>query len=124
MAIDEKKLIEEIENIQVVIVGMRTGKSEFSEYIKRFKNHIIQIINNQPKISLENKTSDWIPVEEALPVPFGNVFVCDEDGFNSVGVYLDDEDGTPTKWITHADEDYNVGKIVAWMYIPQYKMDK
>lgn len=71
MAIDEKKLIEEIENIQVAIVGMRTGKSEFSEHIKRFKNHIIQIINNQPKISLENKTSDnmnsscsgqvWIP---------------------------------------------------------------
>lgn len=118
MAIDEKKLIEEIENIQVVIVGMRTGKSEFSELIKRFKNHIIQIINNQPKISLENKTSDWISVEEALPTPDRNVLVCDEDGFISVGFYLDDEDGTPTKWLTHADEDYRVDKIVAWQPLP------
>lgn len=69
--IDEKKLIEEIENIQVAIVGMRTGKSEFSEHIKRFKNHIIQIINNQPKISLENKTSDWIPVNVKEPSKYG-----------------------------------------------------
>lgn len=52
MAIDEKKLIEVLERNFGGIGGASVLK---------------QLIEAQPKISLENKTSDWISVEESLP---------------------------------------------------------
>lgn len=58
--IDEKKLIEVLERNFGGIGGASVLK---------------QLIEAQPKISLENKTSDWIPVEEALPNEDGNYLV-------------------------------------------------
>ena len=65
--IDERKLIEDIKNNIHIVSTRSNGKTIFADFIKKFIENIIKIIEEQPKISLENKTSDWIPVEKALP---------------------------------------------------------
>lgn len=67
--IDEKKLLEELEKLPY-INGNYDKKNSNLLFVcgaESFHEMVVDVINEQPKISLENKTSDWIPVEEALP---------------------------------------------------------
>lgn len=77
MAIDEKKLLEELEKLPY-INGNYDKKNANLLFIcgaESFYEMVVDLINEQPKISLENKTSDWIPVEKALPKENGNYLV-------------------------------------------------
>ena len=131
--IDEKKLIEEIEILRVPVNGFRGGKILLSEFEVFYKELILRIIEEQPKVG------EWIPVSEHLPEDLDNRFyMCilenheddlpmflqfdDELGFGylvdrihpqTLG-YLGDE------FITI--ENLECEKVVAWMQLPdQYK---
>lgn len=60
--IDEKKLIEEIENTGFFIAGLRSGKEMLRKYLTEYRKAIVKIINNQPKVG------EWIPCSERLPI--------------------------------------------------------
>ena len=68
--IDEKKLIEDLEEVFKEHY-YRLNKSGLSNELKRFINlqdRVAKVIFDQPKLSLENKTSDkWIPCSYRLP---------------------------------------------------------
>lgn len=59
--IDEKELIEQIKSLRVTITGLRAEKSILNEYAQHFKDSVIRIINEQPKVG------EWIPCNERLP---------------------------------------------------------
>lgn len=59
--IDEKELIEQIKILRVTITGLRAEKSILNEYAQHFKDSVIRIINEQPKVG------EWIPCNERLP---------------------------------------------------------
>lgn len=68
--IDEKKLIDALEDDMDSLFPRVFGKvhpnDAFGLYLE-----LKAMIDNQPKISLENKTSDWIPCSERLPKKLG-----------------------------------------------------
>lgn len=59
--IDEKELIEQIKSLRVTITGLRAEKSILNEYAQHFKDSVIRIIDEQPKVG------EWIPCNERLP---------------------------------------------------------
>lgn len=68
--IDEKKLIDADKLKDDVWKYALTCKNTSFEFARRMSD-VKRIIDEQPKISLENKTSDWIPVTERLPKKLG-----------------------------------------------------
>ena len=104
--IDEKKLIEKIKSIRLYFRGLRSGEKMVDEYLKHYRQAILDTIEKQPKVN------EWIPVEERLP----------EESLNSVigwdacrercvfaKYYMND-------WILGNHEHV---KIVAWMPLPE-----
>lgn len=65
--IDEKKLIKDIKDWQEDIHDNEYDANKFDFIFER----IYEIFDEQPKISLENKTSDWFPVSEKEPSKYG-----------------------------------------------------
>lgn len=59
--IDEKKLTEEINSFRMMVTGVRSGKGILNEYVNLYKDSILRIIEEQPKVG------EWIPVEKELP---------------------------------------------------------
>lgn len=59
--IDEKELIEQIKSLRVTITGLIAEKSILNEYAQHFKDSVIRIIDEQPKVG------EWIPCNERLP---------------------------------------------------------
>lgn len=117
MAIDEKKLIEDIESFMY-----RYGF--ISEQQRKGMKRVIEIIKEQPKLSLENKTSDkWIPIKYDhqsgwlynLPDDRQEVLVCwDNNGRITLDTFVDEgEDGC---WWENGDP-VEVGQ--AWMPLPE-----
>ena len=107
--IDEKKLLEAIKKYHEGLKPKYVSKLVDAEILD-----IIDIIKEQPKISLENKTSDkWIPVEEALPEAYLYVIVTYVyDGRNYVTTAFYCNDG---KWCTDIQHSFNV---IAWQLLP------
>lgn len=71
MAIDEKKLKEDVKKYFAKLKAHNVH-----ELVELFFEDIIGIIDEQPKLSLENKTSDkWIPCSERLPIHEGEYLV-------------------------------------------------
>ena len=78
MAIDELKLKEDVKKYFAKIKAHNVH-----ELVELFFDDIIDIIDEQPKISFENKTSDkWIPCSERLPKKEGWYYVTLESRFN------------------------------------------
>ena len=76
MAIDEKKLMEQlIDKYNCYYNNQMYFEEEETIMARNVISDISLMIEKQPKISLENKTSDWISVEEALPNEDGNYLV-------------------------------------------------
>lgn len=67
--IDEKELIEQIKSLRVTITGLRAEKSILNEYAQHFKDSVIRIIDEQPKVG------EWISVEERLPNVYKTVLI-------------------------------------------------
>ena len=120
MAIDEKKLIEDIEEYQEWI---------FNETIDWFKYEgvfasIYEIIKAQPKLSLETKTRDkWIPCSERLPDEHENYIVtaCDECNMiwaETVVVLAEYFEGS-WLWYEGGDEYDITDMVIAWMPLPE-----
>ena len=121
MAIDEKKLIEELCNQY-----QKYNLDTWNEAIDR----AIQIVESQPKISLENKTSDnmhsacsgqvWIPVSENLPIGGELVIVTFED----LEVECAWFDAVYCRWNVRG---YFIDdcEVIAWMPLPKpYKSER
>ena len=66
--IDRKALKEKIENLRMIITGMRNGKTMTAKALEEYKKSILRIIDEQQTENNDN----WIPVEDRLPeVPEG-----------------------------------------------------
>lgn len=133
--IDEKNLIEEIEILRVPVNGFRGGKILLSEFTVCYKELILRIIEEQPKVG------EWIPVSEHLPKDLDNRFyMCIvENHEDDLPMFLqyDDELGFGY-WADHfhpqtlgylgdefiTSEELGYEKVIAWMNIPEYKGDR
>ena len=110
MAIDEKKLIEDIEEYQEWI---------FNETIDWFKYEgvfasIYEIIKAQQKLSLETKTRDkWIPCSERLPEENGSYIVTSMDYVDTFEAVFE-----AGEWfsIDYCDD---IKNVIAWMPLPE-----
>lgn len=121
--IDEKKLIDAdklIEDCKKYLEGRYTFQIplEYSLAMTR----LCEIIEAQPKLSLENKTSDWIPCSDRLPEKHDNyiVTVCDECNLiwaETVVMEADYFEGY-WAWYERGDE-YDISDmVIAWMPLP------
>lgn len=133
--IDENNLIEEIEILRVPVNGFRGGKILLSEFAVCYKELILRIIEEQPKVG------EWIPVSEHLPEDLDNRFyMCIvENHEDDLPMFLqyDDELGFGY-WADHfhpqtlgylgdefiTSEELGYEKVIAWMNIPEYKGDR
>lgn len=74
--ISRKELAEEIENLRITFVGMRSGKTMVNQIMEEYKKSILRIIDEQPTTNNrsmryvpDTNVGRWIPVEERPPEP-------------------------------------------------------
>lgn len=70
--IDEKKLIDEINSLSVMVTGLRARRSVLAEYEKHYKESIIKTINEQPITT---------PCYLGSPCPYQNEDIKDNIGW-------------------------------------------
>ena len=113
MAIDEKKLIDEI---GYYMKAMETIDSDTAKGIVTGCKFALLRIGQQIKLSLETKTSDkWIPCSERLPEE-GVTVLCTEKGTQKVyvGWYLT----IKNQYHGWLDSDGFSMDVIAWMPLP------
>lgn len=104
--IDEKKLIEEIENTGFFIAGLRSGKRNVAKVFDGIQKSNCEIINNQPKVD------NWIPCSERLPEESGYYLATIENAkFPQILHYLKGY----KRW---RDEFSERKYVVAWQPLP------
>lgn len=115
MAIDEKKLIEDCKKY---LEGRYTFQIPLEYSIAMTR--LCEIIEAQPKLSLETKTSDkWIPCSERLPEENGSYIVTSMDYVDTFEAVFD-----AGEWfsIDYCDD---IKNVIAWMPLPEpYKGDE
>lgn len=109
--IDERKLIEDIKNNIHIVSTRSNGKTIFADFLKKFIENIIKIIEEQPKVDR------WIPCDKELP----NVHSYGDEGdmvSDIVNVTL--INGMVTDdWLLNGTW-FNWGrKVIAWQPLPQ-----
>lgn len=128
--IDEKKLIEEIKSLQVVITGI-TMTNPIKRYVKDFKDSVIQIIEEQAKVG------EWILCSERMPEERDSIFkkwkgtdkwnnAMFEKESDDVNVTVEFEDGTRKTRTAHTldgrwniEKGYPKRKVIAWQPLPE-----
>ena len=127
--IDEKKLIEEIKSLQVTVNGLRAGKGILREFEKQYRESILRIIEEQPKVG------EWIPCSERLPemhredmeaegeyYMISNPVIVTDGKQIYIAEYEEDIDYR-YGWHGFDGEDYD--NIIAWMPLPEpYQPEK
>ena len=108
--IDENKLIEEIKSLQIIVNGVRVGKGILREFAKQYKERILRIIEEQPKVG------EWIPVSERLP-EYGELVLVET-------IYRDYELMDLTKmngkdYFSNEEWLYRIDQINYWMPLPE-----
>lgn len=125
--IDEKNLIEEVKSLKVNVTGLRAGKGILREFEKQYRESILRIIEDQPKVG------EWIPIKYRettdddgidknryplfldckMPDNGQDILICTKGGligydtcFDDDGYYLD----SSLDWIDD---------VVAWMPLPE-----
>lgn len=106
MAIDEKKLIEEL-NRQKYILTFEDSNL-LDENFNSGIDKAIQLVESQPKVG------EWIPVEERLPEIFENVLIYTKSGHYHIGAYFEER---KRWWLGVYWEDLDF--ILAWMPLPK-----
>lgn len=125
MAIDEKKLIEDVEKLKKIdeielarCLGFMFGNEttatiRIKERIHAFKT-ILNTINVQPKLLLETKTSDkWIPCSERPPEENGSYIVTSMDYVDTFEAVFDSGE-----WFSIEYWD-DIKNVIAWMPLPE-----
>lgn len=108
--IDRKALKEKIENLRMIITGMRNGKTMTAKALEEYKKSILRIIDEQQTENNDN----WIPVEERLPEhDYETVLCVDAVDYYFVAVYTK-EDGFRTE-----DFGADYENIIAWQPLPE-----
>ncbi len=114
MAIDEKKLIEELKGWMKCL----NKKSGADNIRYELLEEVIDLIEEQPKLSLETKTSDkWIPCsKEQPPKPEDRMFqayIVQKE--NVIEPFVADWDGK--RW--WVEWELEIGTVLAWMPLPE-----
>ena len=95
--IDEKKLIEKIEDVFCEDCTKCQGSCRFGE--------IVEIVLRQPKVC------EWIQCSERLPNTYDNLLVCQSDGYVNVGYYSLNEFKDVNS--------YPYKDVIAWQPLPE-----
>lgn len=106
--IDEKMLIEKIKSIRLYFRGPRSGEKMVDEYLKHYRQAILDTIEKQPKIG------EWIPVEERLPKE-GEWVLC-QCKANIKEVLRIEKNGD---WYHDHNHCYLSSFVDAWMPLPK-----
>ena len=115
--IDENKLIEDIESLRVTVNGLRAGKGILREFEKHYKESILRIIEEQPKVG------DWIPADK--PPKDDNFVLLSFENFSlpMVGRYESDGEGGGAYYLGDCDEEdtcvANDLFVNAWQPLPE-----
>lgn len=115
--IDEKKLIEEIESLRVTVNGLRAGKGILREFEKHYKESILRIIEEQPKVG------DWIP--EAEPPKNDDYILLSFENYSGllIGRYDTDEEGNGAYYLGDCCEEDTCAAndlfVNAWQPLPE-----
>lgn len=108
--IGRKALKEKIENLRMIITGMRNGKTMTAKALEEYKKSILRIIDEQQTENNDN----WIPVEERLPEhDYETVLCVDAVDYYFVAVYTK-KDGFRTE-----DFGADYENIIAWQPLPK-----
>lgn len=116
--IDEKELIEEIKSLRVTITGLRAGKGILNEYAQHFKDSIIKIIDEQPRVN------EWISAEQ-MPKDLEEVLVWFEyfryGEYNCLYQTYGISYALNGEWscIINGSTGWRDLKIIAWMPLPR-----
>lgn len=110
--INEKKLIEEIENAGFFIAGVARGKGMIMRFLQDYKKAIIKCINEQPKVD------NWIPCSERLPEDETLLYwTTHEDGSLILHGYKK-SNGFIYNWeVDDLEKRKRQGQVIAWMPI-------
>lgn len=127
--IDANELIEEIQSHRMVITGLRFGKGALKDFVKRYDESILKIIDDQPTVN------DWIPCSERMPKMHredmeeeGEYYMISDpvlvtDGNKMYVAEYETDDGYRYGWHSYEGEDYE--GIIAWQQLPEpYRPDK
>lgn len=58
--IDSEALSEQVKSLQVIVTGLRAGKGVLFEYMKQYRESVLQIIDTQPTVDAAPvKTGKW-----------------------------------------------------------------
>ena len=115
--IDEKKLIEEIQEYIDEYKGVDAQGMHNLKWCAMME--ALELIERQPKVG------EWISIKKDVPHVKGNglydiVRVQFDNGLLGLGVYRDDDDN---KWWTRKDQgdmEYSTdNNVVAWHYLPE-----
>lgn len=104
--IDEKKLIEELEDMIGMLPIYYIGKKDEENAYLDAINRTLSAVKRQSKIR------EWIPVEEKMPKNLENILVSCDNGEVDYGFYSDDH--FVLDYID--DEAY---PVIAWMPLPE-----
>ena len=108
--IDRKALKEKIENLRMIITGMRNGKTMTAKALEEYKKSILRIIDEQQTENNDN----WIPVKKRLPEhDYETVLCVDAVDYYFVAVYTK-KDGFRTE-----DFGADYENIIAWQPLPK-----
>lgn len=119
--IGRKALKEKIENLRMIITGMRNGKTMTAKALEEYKKSILRIIDEQQTENNDN----WIPVEERLPKEtekeyYPVMYVTTSYGVVAWGFYrVKDEQWYLYNDIMEEFESVENNKIVAWQPFPK-----
>ena len=70
--ISRKTVYKELANLQMSVAGLRFGKGVLDEFIKKYRESVLRIVDKQPAI-------DAAPVIKGKPVPHYQTW-CNSDG--------------------------------------------
>lgn len=118
MAIDEKKLIEDANDILDkwdFFYGQRAGRELWSDKPKEVQDKDIEDFVRDLEIvrAAVNKTSDWIPCSERLPEENGSYIVTSMDYVDTFEAVFE-----AGEWfsIDYCDD---IKNVIAWMPLPE-----
>ena len=111
--IDANILVEKFLSLTLTVTGLRAGKGVILELLNKYRNGILQLINEQPTVdAAEVVRGMWIPVTERLPEHCVTVL-----SYNGVCIGTDFYDKGFELWCSEIEQSFHM--VTHWMPLPE-----